>query len=291
MDVAMGWRENRGLASDTSGVRSEQRRVRRPRVVSIRQPGFAKAHRRPNAVLVVQHGEERGLVDGVTPAVVLAQRVHLRLVPVGHGHALRGKGREGGRGGGRRSTVLAPTLASARLHCLWGIHAPRPEDPRPRGSAGMRVRHSDHAPARAHLAPVREGLVSRLAVAAHEDLELDAHCVEAEPVFVAAGTAAAIVGHPSQLIELRFRHLSLRNVRIGSVLEVSARAAGDLARKQHHHDTFTEKGKGKRERGRATRKRAESGGTGTRGARGLQSVTGKKRCADLWCGVYRWVGT
>lgn len=56
------------------------------------------------------------------------------------------------------------------------------------------------------LAPVREGLVRRLAIAAHKDLELYADRVVAEPVLVLAGGAAAVLRQPPKLGELRLCH-------------------------------------------------------------------------------------
>jgi len=48
--------------------------------------------------------------------------------------------------------------------------------------------------------------MGRLAVAADKDLELDAHGVEAKPVLVAAGAAAAAVGEPAQPVQLGLGH-------------------------------------------------------------------------------------
>jgi hypothetical protein len=63
---------------------------------------------------------------------------------------------------------------------------------------------------------------------------------------VAAGAAAAVIGHPPQLVELRFRHLSLRCL-IGSNLAPSAAAAGDPARRREG-DTTPSPGNGESER-------------------------------------------
>jgi len=186
------------------------------------------AHRGPGAVAVGERRKVRGEVVGVAAAVLVLERVHFVLAPVRHCHALQNQawarvnGARGrvirvalrirtGQGRSRSGYACAPVVQlgmcwgkpNNRRHCFpralmrhGGCSAPAlaPTPATSRGSAC------------AHLASVREGLMGRLAVAADKDLELDAHGVEAKPVLVAAGAAAAAVGEPAQPVQLGLGH-------------------------------------------------------------------------------------